>query len=257
MRPHSTLHSFLSGMGLFWQGVALWGRQPRLMALGAIPGLVTFVLMVVGIVTIMSNLRPLATGLVDIATDSDSGWVTLLEMVAALGIVMGTLLLAIYTFATVTLLVGAPFFERISAHIDSQLGFTAPEVHESRWAALGRGIGEGLLGLVVTIAFGVLLFLINLVPVVGSAIAFTLGASVGGWFLTMELAAFPASQRGYISRRQRKYLLRGQRARSLGFGVMTFVVFLVPGGAVLGMPAASAGATLLVRRATGQLLRRS
>ena len=252
MRPHSTLRSFFGGMGLFWQGVALWGRRPRLMALGAIPGLVTFTLMVIVIVSIMSNLRPLATSLVGVATDSDSGWVTLLEMVAAFGIVMGTALLAIYTFATVTLLVGAPFFERISSHVDSQLGFTAPEVHESRWAALGRGIGEGLLGLIVTLAFGLMLFLINLVPVVGTAVAFSLGASVGGWFLTMELAAFPAAQRGYLSRRQRRYLLRAQRARSFGFGVMTFVVFLVPGGAVIGMPAASAGATLLVRRLTGE-----
>jgi CysZ protein len=43
-------------------------------------------------------------------------------------------------------------------------------------------------------------------------------------------------------------MLRSRRPMALGFGVATFVCFLIPGGAILIMPAAVAGATVLSRR---------
>jgi CysZ protein len=46
-------------------------------------------------------------------------------------------------------------------------------------------------------------------------------------------------------------MLRGRRAMAIGFGTATFVCFLIPLGAVLVMPAAVAGATLLCRRLFG------
>ena len=42
-------------------------------------------------------------------------------------------------------------------------------------------------------------------------------------------------------------LLRGSRARELGFGIATQLVFLIPGGAIAVMPAAVVGATRLAR----------
>jgi CysZ protein len=51
---------------------------------------------------------------------------------------------------------------------------------------------------------------------------------------------------------ERRSLLRADRPTTLGFGVAVFVCFLIPLGAVLVMPAAVAGATLLARRALGQ-----
>ena len=41
--------------------------------------------------------------------------------------------------------------------------------------------------------------------------------------------------------------MRGRRARILGFGVATQLCFLVPLGAIITMPAAVAGATVLAR----------
>jgi CysZ protein len=42
-------------------------------------------------------------------------------------------------------------------------------------------------------------------------------------------------------------VLRAHRPEALGFGTAVFLCFLVPGGAVLLMPAAVAGGTLLAR----------
>jgi CysZ protein len=47
-------------------------------------------------------------------------------------------------------------------------------------------------------------------------------------------------------------VLRANRPLTLGFGVAVFLCFLIPLGAILLMPAAIAGATLLSRRALGR-----
>jgi CysZ protein len=74
-----------------------------------------------------------------------------------------------------------------------------------------------------------------------------LGAMVGGWVLALELTGVPFERRG-LRFRHRRAMLRQRRAMALGFGMATFVSFLVPLGAVFAMPAAVAGATLLSRR---------
>ncbi|MET0302801.1 MAG: hypothetical protein ABW040_02015, partial [Microbacteriaceae bacterium] len=72
------------------------------------------------------------------------------------------------------------------------------------------------------------------------------GAILAGHILARELTNRPLEARG-IASADRKALLKGNRARELGFGVMTQLFYLVPGGAALIMPAAAVGATDLAR----------
>jgi CysZ protein len=73
---------------------------------------------------------------------------------------------------------------------------------------------------------------------------------VGGWFLAIELVGVPFARRG-LCLTQRRALLRANRSLTLGFGMAVFVCFLIPLGAVLVMPAAVAGGTLLARQVLG------
>jgi hypothetical protein len=56
--------------------------------------------------------------------------------------------------------------------------------------------------------------------------------------------------------KDRRLALRTRTSLALGFGVAVFVCFLVPFGAVLVIPAAVAGATLLARGVLGASLER-
>jgi CysZ protein len=82
--------------------------------------------------------------------------------------------------------------------------------------------------------------------VVGGVAGAVVGVVLTGWLLAGELASRPLAARG-LDRRARGALLRAHRSRVLGFGVATQLCFLVPLGAVVTMPAAVAGATLLAR----------
>lgn len=90
------------------------------------------------------------------------------------------------------------------------------------------------------------MFLIGLIPVVGSTVAAVLGFLLTARLLARELTsrAFEAHGLPLAARRQ---LLSSRRWRVLGFGVATQACFLVPLGAIAVMPAAVAGATMLAR----------
>jgi CysZ protein len=82
--------------------------------------------------------------------------------------------------------------------------------------------------------------------VVGQTVVPVVAALVSGYFLTLELTSIALERRG-LRRREKFALLRRERALSVGFGASVFVVFLIPLGAVLAMPGAVAGGTLLAR----------
>ena len=80
----------------------------------------------------------------------------------------------------------------------------------------------------------------------GAVVGGVVGLAVSGWLLAGELLARPLEAHG-LDRVARRAVLRGQRARVLGFGVATQACFLVPLGAVAVMPAAVVGSTMLAR----------
>ncbi len=225
------------------------------MLLGLIPGVISAVLIGAFVWTFAINLDPITRWVASFA----NGWPDvarqLVQALVAVGLIWAIGLTIVYGFTGFTLLIGQPFFEAISRRIDEPLG-AAPAVPGRPWlAALVGNIGErvGRLALAGLASGG--LFLLSLIPVVGTAVAWALGALIGGWFLALELTDYPFERRGHRLR-YRRYALGRRRRVSLGFGVATFLLFLVPGAAVLTMSAAVAGGTLLTRHALGEPIAR-
>ncbi|WP_062529322.1 EI24 domain-containing protein [Demequina rhizosphaerae] len=226
-------------------GLRAWAREPRLLGLGVLPGLLVAVLFGVVLGVLAVNLGAVGRAIAG-ALGADDGWVASVAAVtASVAVLAASSLFAVALFATLTLAIGQPFFEAISRRLDADLG-AAPD-DEPWWPALLRGLGEGVVTLAISIGVSLLLLGIGLLPVVGSVTAFSLGALVGGRLLAIELTAYPMARRGIVARRDRVRALRPYRLRVIAFGATVFLVFLLPLGAVLAMPAAVAGATLLVR----------
>ena len=216
------------------------------MALGLVPGAVTAVAFGAGGAALVSQVAGIGDAIAT-ATVGAQGWLhDLVQLVAVLAVLGAAALIAIYTFTTVALLIGQPLFERLSIEVDTDVALE--EGHdESWWRTTVRGLGEALRLALLTVPLAVGLFVIGLVPVVGGVVAFALGAVAGGWFLTLELTSFPLARRGVVRLSDRRRVLREHRPTAIGFGACVFVLFLIPLGALAFMPAAVAGATLLVR----------
>ena len=215
------------------------------MLLGALPGLITTVLVVAAWVVLLWNIFELSAAVTWFADGWADGLRATVRVLAGIVLVGLSVWLSIVLFTALTLIIGDPFYEAISARVDREAG--VGEVEAGVWRSLWRSVGDALRLAGKSLLVGVLLFLVGLVPVVGPVVAAVLGVFVGGWFLAVELTAYAFNRRGVRYRRYRR-VLGERRGLALGFGTPVFLLFMIPLGPVLVMPAAVAGATMLVQR---------
>jgi CysZ protein len=215
-----------------------------------VPGLISFVVVVAALGTLFYFLGDVAGA----ATWFADGWSPtardLTRAFTQLAIGVGAVVIAVFTFTALTLTIGDPFYEEISKHIDDRLG--GGPVEEVPWRrTLVRNLADSLRLLAFSVVLGLVISCAGLIPFVGQSVVPIVGWIVGGWLLAVEISGVPFNRRG-LRLRDRRRLLRANRALALGFGVPVFLIFLIPFVAVLVMPGAVAGATLMTRNVLGQ-----
>lgn len=249
-RPLGAAKQFAMGAGLLGRGLGLVLRNPKLLGLGLIPAVISGFLYATALFFLIDYLPQLSRSVTWFA-DGWSEWVRdLVQVLGGIGLLGVAVLLGVLTFTAVTLLIGDPFYERISELVEDRFGGVPDEVEVGFWPSLRRSLIDSLRLIGLSILIGVPLFLFGFVPVVGQTVVPVLGGAVGGWLLAVELTGVPFQRRGQRLR-HRRAVLGANRPLALGFGVAVFCCFLIPLGAILLMPAAIAGATLLARLSLG------
>lgn len=239
---------FFVGPRYLAKGLGLWVTSPKLMLLGAIPALIVGAVFLAGAVLFVMNIDTIAAWLTPFAEGWNEPFRIATRVAAGLAASVIVVYAGLVTFTALTLAVGDPFYERIWREVERRGGGAVTESADTLWASVRRGVGNGIRMFAATAAIGVTLFAGGFIPVVGQTVVPVLGVAFGGWLLAVELSGFAFDARG-LSLRQRRRMLGANRAGTLGFGVATYLLFLVPFGAVFAMPAAVAGATMLSRDA--------
>jgi len=240
-RVRHSISEFFIGASLVLRGFGFWRVRPGVMALGMVPAVIAAAVIGTVLITVGLNVEAFAGALTPFADDwaeRERGFVrALVAIVILTGIVIGM----VYSFTALTLLIGDPFYERIWRAVENELGGFSPSP-----VRFWRSFGDGILLVLRAIAFGISTYIVGLIPVAGSAVAAVLGPTLAGHLIARELTTRSFEARG-IGASHRVALLRGSRARELGFGVMTQVLFVIPGGAIVVMPAAVVAATRFAR----------
>ncbi|MEV4992425.1 EI24 domain-containing protein [Streptomyces niveus] len=238
------------GFGYLVKGQRWVGAHGRWFGFGLLPGLVTLVLYAAALIGLSYGADDLISWATPFADDWSSPWQGLFRgFLTALFFAL-VLFVAVIAFTAVTLLVGQPFYESLSEAVDRSEGGDVPESGLPLLRELWISARDSLRILGRVVLYGVLLFALGFIPVVGQTVVPVLGFCVSGFFLTEELTAVALQRRG-IELAQRLTLLRRRRLLTLGFGVPLTLAFLVPFVAVFLMPGAVAGATLMARDLTG------
>ncbi|OKK08072.1 hypothetical protein AMK26_03295 [Streptomyces sp. CB03234] len=238
------------GFGYLMKGQRWVGRHGRWFGFGLLPGLVTLVLYAGALIGLAYGADDLTAWATPFADDWSSPWQGVFRgFLTALLFAFG-LFLAVVTFTAVTLLVGQPFYESLSEEVDRTEGGDVPRSGLPLWRELWISARDSLRVLLRVALYGIVLFALGFVPVVGQTVVPVLGFCVSGFFLAEELTAV-ALQRRRVELKERLAMLRGRRMLTLGFGVPLTLAFLVPFVAVFLMPGAVAGATLMVRDLEG------
>jgi CysZ protein len=221
-------------------------RHGRWFGFGLLPALITLVGYAAALVALVFWADDATAWATPFADGWSSPWQGLFRGLLTAVVFGGGLLIAVISFTAVTLLVGQPFYESLAERVDETEG-GAPDAPELPWwRELWLSARDSVRVLLRVAAFGIVLFALGFVPLVGQTVVPVVGFCVSGFFLALELTAV-AFQRRAVPLRERLRLLRGRMMLTLGFGVPLVLLFLVPLVAVFAMPGAVAGATLLVR----------
>ncbi|MDI5981535.1 EI24 domain-containing protein [Amycolatopsis magusensis] len=244
-----TLRDFGTGAGLLARGFGLVFGNGKLFLLGAIPALLTSLLLFGGILTLALNADDLITWATPFADDWSQTWQTVLRVAAGVSIVVAAVAISLLLFSGLTLILGGPFYEAIAEHVeDHELG-GVPGTQQVGWArSAWLGLRDTLLLVLLAILFGIPLFLAGFIPVLGQTVVPVVAALVGAWLLALELTAIPFTRRG-LNLKVRRRTLGGKRAMTLGFATPTYLLCLIPLAGIVVLPAAMAGGTLLAHRA--------
>jgi CysZ protein len=241
-----------AGVGVLRHGFAFVLQRPRLMVLGAVPPFIMSVLSVLVLVYVALHSHDVAVWATPFAEGWDTGWRDPLRATFGVILVAATVLVLVMVFTALTLLLGAPIYDRISEAVEAASGGVPGRVDDPARVWVPRMIGQTAITLVQAVALGLALFVIGLIPGVGGVVSAILGALVGGFLVTRELAAGPAERRGVVRLADRRRLLGREPLFTLGFGIPVYVLLSIPFVAVAVFPPAAAGATMLTRRILGQ-----
>ena len=250
------MHDLGAGFAYLFKGQRWVARNGRQYGFGLLPGLITLLLYAAALTALALWGEDFVAWATPFADDWSSPWLGLFRgFLTAVLFALG-LLLAVLTFTAVTLLVGQPFYEALSERVDRSVSpdGTAPESGLPLWRELWISARDSLRILVRAGLWGVLLFALGFIPVVGQTVIPVLGFFVTGYFLSQELTSV-AMQRRDVELRDQLVLLRARKPLAWGFGAPLAVAFLVPFVAVFLMPGAVAGATLMARDLLGETTR--
>ncbi|ACY99529.1 EI24 domain-containing protein [Thermomonospora curvata] len=245
-RHGSSAGDLLVGAGYLLRGLGWVARRPKQWLFGLLPALIVLVVYAAALVWLAVRADDLAAWATPFADEWSGGLRRTVRVVAAAAIVGVGALLAVLTFTAVTLLVGGPFYEKLAERVEDSQGGAPPEPQVPLVEQIARAVRDSLALGAVAVAFAVIFFALGFIPVAGQTVVPVAAAGVSGYFLAGELTAIALERRG-LARRERFALMRSRRLLVVGFGTATMIVFLIPLGAVIGMPGAVAGGTLLAR----------
>ena len=239
------------GLRLFGRGARTVLGSRRLLLLGALPALVVSLVYLAAIGLLITFLPDLAALLTPFADGWGQGARTAVRVVVAVALLAAGAAVAVVTFVAVTLAVGGPFYDALCEQVDDDLG-GVPAPAPTPWiSSVLRGVRDGLALVALSALTAVPLFLLGLVPALGTVAAPVSAALVGGRLVVVELTGAAFDRRG-VRLRERRRLVRSRPALSWGVGVPTYLLAAVPVVAIVAVPVGAAAATLLARELRGE-----
>ncbi|ONI82880.1 hypothetical protein ALI144C_17605 [Actinosynnema sp. ALI-1.44] len=240
------MRDFVKGMGMFAQGLGILLRKPKLLLLGAIPAVLTTLLLLGGMIALVVWIGDLSAWVTPFADDWSDTWRTTIRVAAAVVLFAASLSIGLILFSALTLAIGAPFYEYIAEKVEDDLGGVPGAVDLPWYRLLGMGIRDGLILVLWSLMYAIPLFFAGFIPIVGQFVVPVLLALVSAWFLALELVAVPFYRRG-MALKQRRAHVRKRRGLMLGLGLPASLLCAIPLLAIIVMPVAFVGGVLVAR----------
>lgn len=247
----SPLTNAVAGAALLPRALRLLAGRPRLLLLGALPPLIASVVFLGLLILLLASVMAISEWLTGFADTWSPGVVEALRLLVAGAILVVSVLVMVVAFSTVTLTVGAPIYDRISERTEDLIGAEVDAPEEPLRVTLPRSVRQSLALVLISLGTALPIFLLGVVPVVGTVLGPVVSACFGGWMIATEMVGSGLERRGRPLLKDRWALMRAARARTLGFGVPVFLLLSLPLVAIVVFPIAASAGTMLARDLVG------
>ncbi len=174
---------------MFAQGLGILLRRPKLLLLGAIPAVLTTVLLLGGMIALVVWIGDLAAWVTPFADTWSETWRTTIRVAAGVVLFAASVAVGLIAFSALTLAIGAPFYEYIAEQVEDDLGGVPDAVDLPWYQLLGMGIRDGLILVAWSLMYTIPLFVAGFIPIAGQFVVPVLLALVRAWFLALELVS--------------------------------------------------------------------
>jgi CysZ protein len=237
------LQAFIAGIAYPFRALAMLFRAPRLWSYVLIPIAVN---LLVG-VTVYAGLLLAGLRVVDAAVVGLPGWAAVFGALLRVLLVIGLLLATGFVLVRFGVVLGAPWYARLSSQIELLRTGQLPLEPEAGAAAvardLTRAVGFELKKLALVLLVGLGLLLLNLIPVAGQILATVGGVALGATIACLDFLDYPLERR-LLSFRQKLGLIRRHLPATAGFGLVCLGLVSVPFFNLLAIPVCVAAGTL-------------
>jgi CysZ protein len=242
------VRDFATGLRLFGRAAALLARAPRLYLLGVIPALITLLLFGAGFVLLIWQLDELVSWLTPFADHWSEPARQGVRVLGGAALLVTAGMLAVVSYTALTLLLGGPFYERLSGTVDGWLDGAASTGQDSAtgWSGFWYGLRDSVVLVATSLACSVPLLVGGFLPLIGQTVVPVLAVAVGSWLLALELVGAPFQRRG-MGLAERRRVLRERRLLTFGTAVPAYLLCAIPFTAAFVMPVAVVSGTLLTR----------
>jgi CysZ protein len=170
--------------------------------------------------------------------------------------IVGFLLLLIVCYLLFTIfggLVTAPFNEKISQHIETTVTGTDADPHLGLITDIYVSVKAEIQKLVFYFGVLLIIFLMNLVPAIGSVISFALGLLFSFYYNALDFLDYPMTRRQIRFGQKLRATNKG-RMLTYGFGCMAFLMMFLPVVNVFMKPIlVAAGTSLYFEKGYGRI----
>jgi CysZ protein len=237
------MHRFISGALYPLYAAAVLARAPRLWRYVAIPMLVN---LLVG-ATLYAGLLYAGLSAIDGLVAGLPAWAAALGALLRALLIIGLLIATGFVLVRFGVVLGSPWYTQLSAELELLRGAQPlPEQGSGLATAvrdLSRALAFELRKLLLVVAIGALLLLLNLIPVAGQLLATAGWIALGATITCLDFLDYPLERRMFSFRAKLRVIRRSLPA-SAGFGLVCLGLVSIPFVNLLSIPLCVAAGTL-------------
>jgi len=154
-------------------------------------------------------------------------WQEFLHILLIIIFFLLVLIICYLAFITLGNLITAPFNEKISQYTESSITKSEINYNVGFWKDVILNVKAEGLKIIFYLSILIPIFLLNLIPVIGSVLSTSLGILFSFFYNALDFLDYPMTRRFYTLGNKIK-VIRSKKMLSIGFGCCAFLMMFLP-----------------------------